>query len=110
MEKLYNINKWAIIITILLYFTFWGGILAQTILGGIQILMSIYIIFQHHQLVKSTKLLFISYIILTITVCFLFKFMGENNIDEIKLLFSWIIVTMLLAFFHLYITYKIHKS
>ena len=110
MKKLYDLNKWSIIITLLLYFTFWGGIMAQVVLGAIQILMSLYILAHFRKLSKVTKALFITYAIITISITGLFRIMSNNGGEGLGLMFVFIIVSMLLAIFHLYVTYKIKMS
>lgn len=104
---MYKINNWCVIITILLCFTFWGGILALPILGIIQICMSFRIINHFYEINKSNKILFIFYIILTVSLIIFFK---SIKTDQFLLMFSWAIVSIGLACFHLYITYKIFKS
>lgn len=110
MRKLYDINKWSSKITLLLYFTFWGGIMAQTLLGVLQIVMSVYILVHFNQLSRIIKTLFITYIIATISTIGLFKITSNNGGEGLGLMFICIIVSMILAIFHLYITYKIKKS
>lgn len=110
MENLYNINKWLIIITLLLYFTFWGGIMAQIVLGAIQIIMSISIMIHFTKQLKIVKTLFIIYVITTVSIILLLRIISNKGNGGLELAFLWILLTMLLAIFHLYITYKIHKS
>lgn len=110
MENLYNINKWLIIITLLLYFTFWGGIMAQIVLGAIQIIMSISIMIHFTKQLKIVKTLFIIYVITTVSIILLLRIIFNKGNGGLELAFLWILLTMLLAIFHLYITYKIHKS
>ena len=103
---MYQINKWSVITTTLLFLTFWGGILAELILAIIQISISIYLIIHFDTLSTINKSLFISYLILTISLSIIFY-----TLDcDLALMFMWIIVSMILAYFHLYLTYKIQKS
>lgn len=104
MKKLYQINKWSVITTTALYLTFWGGILAEIVLGLIQIIISLYIIYRFHKLNRKIMTLFVIYIIATIGSVTFFSAINFKHI------FMWVIVSMSLAFFHLYITFKIHKS
>ncbi|WP_225037020.1 hypothetical protein [Winogradskyella sp. SM1960] len=110
MKYLYDINKWLIIITALLYLTFWGGIMAQVILGAIQIIMSISILVHFSEQPKLVKRLFVIYILATISIVFLFIIMTQNLNGGFELVFLWLIITMMLAIFHMYITYKIKIS
>jgi hypothetical protein len=107
MKNLYKINSWAFIITLLLLFTFWGGIIALPLLGITQIIMSLKIIYHYKQLNKTTQKLFNGYIVLTSTIIICLKF---SNLDALLVMFIWAITSMFLAGFHLYITYKISKS
>lgn len=107
MKNIYKINSWALIITVLLCFTFWGGIIALPFLGLIQIIMSIKIIYHFKELTEINQSLFIIYVVLTIALIVFFKL---SQIDALLLMFNWAITSIFLASFHLYITYKISKS
>ena len=109
MKNFYQINSWLIPITILLWFTFLGGIIAQTVLCPTQIIMSISIIINFKKLPKSIQQLFIIYVILTTSIILLFRQIGNTGHGGIELMFLFIIVTQILALFHLYITYKIKE-
>ncbi|WP_179367691.1 hypothetical protein [Winogradskyella forsetii] len=110
MKKLYDINKWLIIITLLLYLTFYGGILAQVILGLVQIIMSIKIMTHFSKLSKIVKTSFIIYVTLTVSLIVVYGNIMHNGNGGLELMFLVIIVTLFLAIFHLYITYKIKIS
>ncbi|WP_299125616.1 hypothetical protein [uncultured Winogradskyella sp.] len=107
MKHFYQINSSLIPITILLWFTFWGGMIAQTVLGIVQVAMSVSIMVHFKKLSKSIQILFTVYVILTISIIMLYRQIGNNGHGGIEHMFLFIIVTLLLAFFHLYITYKI---
>ena len=84
--------------------------MAQIILGAIQVLMSITIMIHFAEQSKIVKKLFIIYIMTTVSIIILFRIIGQYVDGGFGFVFLWIIVTMLLAIFHLYITYKIQKS
>ena len=107
MKQIYLINKWAVIITTLLFFTFWGGILAIWILALIQIVISIKIATIFKTLNQVCKNLFITYVLSTITLIVIFKTLQHQAFDALALMFVWIVVSMLLALFNLFITFKI---
>lgn len=109
MKNLYDINKWLIIITLLLYFTFWGGIIAQVVLGISQIIMSIIIMVHYPKLSKFLKILFVFYVISTVSTILLYRKILHSINGGLEIMFLFIFVTMILAFFHLYITHKIKK-
>ena len=107
MKRMYETNSWLVIITILLCFTFWGGIIALPILGLIQIIMSIKIIIHFKQLTKTIKILFITYIVLTISTIL---FLKSLPIKELAIMFLFMIASLFLASFHLYVTFRINKG
>lgn len=110
MKYFYDINKLLILITLFLYLTFWGGILAQIVLGIIQILMSITLIVHFKTLSKRVKKLFKAYVVTTVSVLLLFLIIGHFVTGGFQVIFLWLLVSMSLALFHLYITYKIKLS
>lgn len=110
MKSLYNINSWSILITVLLIFTFWGGIIALPILGIIQIALSLRIIEESKSLNGFIKKLFISYIITTAASILLIKYINQYYFNQLEIMFLWVIISIALAFFHLFITYKIKQS
>ncbi|SEM00294.1 hypothetical protein SAMN04487910_3873 [Aquimarina amphilecti] len=55
MKTIHNINKWSFIITLVLYITIIGGLLAQIALGAIQIVLGIIILFHWKKLNIKTK-------------------------------------------------------
>jgi len=108
MKKIHEVNEWSVTITILLCFTFWGGIIALPILGLIQIIISLYIVFQISKLSIFNKIIFIVYILLIpISIITLGKLLKN---EESAILFFWPIISIFLAIFHLYITYLINKD
>ena len=109
MRNFYQINGWLIPITILLWFTFWGGMIAKIVLGIVQIAMSIVIMIQFKKLSKNIQRLFMIYVILTTSIILLFRQISNNTNGGIELMFMFIIVSLILALFHLYITYKIRN-
>lgn len=55
MKKLYQFNKICLIITLVLYLTIIFGLYAQIVLGGIQILSALSLLFLWHRFNKSDK-------------------------------------------------------
>lgn len=107
---MYSINKFSVIATTLLFLTFWGGIIVIYVLALIQIIMSIKIIIRFKTLNPFIKLLFNTYVIATISLLIIFKTLINSGFNTLSLMFVWIFVSMGLAYFHLYITYKIKKD
>lgn len=110
MKKLYKINKWLVITTLLLYLTFYGGIMAQIVLGIVQVIMSVLILFNYSKLSISLKKLFITYLILAISAISIYIINLTIGESDLSFFILFTVATMLIAFFHLYITYKIKKS
>lgn len=79
----------------------------QIVLGITQVLMSIYILSKYNGLEKKTKLLFKIYMTLTITVL---SIIGSGVFANTGFIAIYLVIPMLLAFFHLYITYQIKIS
>jgi hypothetical protein len=104
LKKLYPVNKWFTIITILLCFTFWGGIIALPILGLAQIIMSIIMFVKFNKLSHFNKTLLIVYIFTTLIIFYLLKLLID---DEILFMLIWGISSIFIATFHLYITYVV---
>ncbi|RKN17477.1 hypothetical protein D7035_14985, partial [Aquimarina sp. AD1] len=50
MKTIHNINKWSFIITLILYTTIIGGLLAQMALGVIQVVLGVIILFHWKKL------------------------------------------------------------
>jgi hypothetical protein len=106
MKNLYRTNKWLIIINLLLYLTIYFGMIFQIFLGAVQVLMSIYIFTKYNSLDKRIKPLFIAYVVLTVIILSLIT---SGLIVNTGFITVYLIIPMLLAFFHLYITYKIRS-
>jgi len=107
MKKLYEINKWLVITTLLLYLTIYLGMLFQMVLGVAQVIMSIYILTNYNNLKRETKSLFTIYLVLTVIVV---SIIASGMITSSGFIIVHLIIPMLIAFFHLYITYKIKES
>ena len=78
--------------------------LFQIVLGGMQVLMSIFILIKYEHLSKEVKPLFITYLILTASILTII-FSGIVKYEGYVLVYF--VIPMLIAFFHLYITYEI---
>lgn len=103
MKNLFKINLTAIVITILLYITFWGGILAQIGLGALQIVCSGIILFYIKNLTQRLQWMFLVYGFLTISLLG-YSFMAYN-----PLMILWTL-SAIMALYFLFITYQIQKT
>ena len=110
MKNFFQINSWLIPITIVLYFTLWGGVIAHITLCVIQIAMSMVMIYHFKELSKSIQQLFIIYNTITVSSVLLFIYISHISNRDFELMILFMITTMILAVFHLIITYKIKIS
>ncbi|MEM9678840.1 MAG: hypothetical protein AAF901_00840 [Bacteroidota bacterium] len=110
MKKLFNLNISLLLTNLVLYFTIYLGMLFSMILGATQILMSIIILIKFKTLSTLVKKLFITYLILTLLLLVvLTKTMYSDFTGNYGLLF-WFVIPMILACYHVFITYKIKTS
>lgn len=107
MKKLYRSNLIMTSALLLIYLTFWGGIFALPVLGLFQTGITIYIFSNRSKLTKSNSTILNIYIALTISLIVIFKFLDFYGFETISLLFVWMIVSAVLALFHLYLTHRI---
>ena len=111
MRNLYLTNKYLTIIGVGVTLTMWGGIIALPLLGFTQLIMCIIIFNKKNKLNKKNKKLFYTYLLVTPTLAIVFKLVSVfSRIETLLLLFIWMLVSSILAFFHLYITYMIKKQ
>ncbi|WP_456440481.1 hypothetical protein [Psychroserpens sp.] len=103
MKKIYNINKFAIIITLALYLTLVFGLYAQIVLGAIQVISSLLLILFWKKLSKKSKVkLFIYWTLVSVYgICW----HSDWNIfsQEIIIVFGIIIIPMSIAGYFYYI-------
>jgi len=110
MEKLYLINKVLVIINVILGFTIFLGLYFLIILGIAQILMSLIIAYNKKQLTEAITQMFNTYSIITAIILTGILLMYCKIIPSVDLLvYIGLIVSVIMAFLHLYITYLIHK-
>lgn len=105
-KNLYQVNRLSLGVTLILLFTFWGGIIALPLLGLIQIIISLIISYHFNQLAKINQLQFIIYLLLTLS---LIVFFVVVKIEFLLSMFIWLITSFLLGCYHLYVTFKIFK-
>lgn len=110
MKNLFNINKWCVIITLILYLTIIGGLIAQILLGIIQIIMSLEIAINYKYLIKKTKKLFLLYLFLTVLAIAITCYFYFYLMNDAIILIYFSIASLALALFHLYITYRLKNE
>lgn len=70
MENTIKTNQWAMVITALLYLTFWGGILSQIVLGLFHIIVFLRLLKKWKNISKKNKIRLKIYGIVTATLLF----------------------------------------
>lgn len=111
MKYLYHINKWLVIINALLFIIPMIGFLFLIILGALQILMTIVITYNINKLNTSGKTQFVVYILFTSIILILTRITyNERLYFNDATLIIVLIISILLAFLHLNITYLLYKT
>lgn len=100
MKLIYETNKWWIITTLVLYLTFWGGILFQILLGLIQLVSYIIYISNWSKVKPSLKKPLTIYGIIT-SLLLVFLFSGIN--ESIFIVWG---ISGIMAFYFLYLSYQ----
>ena len=105
MKILHTINTWSFTITVLLYITIFGGLMAQFILGIIQVIMALYLTYQMnkngkiHTAIRTYWSCVITYLIL------LFVFSNINIYPHELLVWIYLgVIPMVLAGYFVHIT------
>ncbi|WP_027392609.1 hypothetical protein [Aquimarina latercula] len=111
MKTIHNINKWSFIITLILYTTIIGGLLAQMALGVIQVVLGVIILFHWKKLNIKIKrhLLIYWFIVLTYGLLWttdIFNTWRTNSMVMDPYILFICIIPMLIASYSVYITYK----
>jgi len=121
MKSIYIINKILFIINILLYvmvITFFLAMMFQVVLGAVQILIFFYLLYQFKKFRPGDQKLIIIYGILVLIYALAFLLQNEYNeffindiysIHDILIGAFIMVIPMLLASFHLYITYQLRN-
>src|SRR5690606_19312614 len=116
MKSIYIINKILFIINFLLYAmvnTFFLALMFQVLLGAVQILIFIYLLYQFKKFSPRGQKLIITYGILVIFYAIVFLLQNEYNeffINDILTGVFIALIPMLLAGFHVYITYQLKNN
>lgn len=106
MNKLYTFNKWFYIGTIILYISVIGGLLAQILLGFIQVFSALGLLTDWKNLSLQTKKHLFIYGSIIIVYGLLWPFITHEN--DIYILYMTLIPMMIAGYF-VYITYLDHK-
>jgi len=115
MKTIHNINKWSFIITLLLYLTLIGGLLAQILLGFIQVILAIIVILEWKKHTPKIKSHLISYFTLVTIYGVLWllgiaeTFYNSNSMVLDPHIIYLCIIPMSIASYFVYVTYKIKQ-
>ncbi len=109
MKIIHTINQWSFGITLALYVTIIGGLLAQILLGVIQIFLAIIITIQWDKLENNIKKLLYGYWGTCAIYAIIYTSKLHHLNDYIGFLF-FTLIPMSIAAYHLYITYRIKQT
>jgi len=105
MKILHTINTWSFTITVLLYITIFGGLIAQFIIGIVQVLIALYLTYQMNKngLVHKAIRTYWSYVIPYLLLLLIFS-NSNLNPDELLIWIYLAVIPMALAAYFVYIT------
>ncbi|WP_158974323.1 hypothetical protein [Cellulophaga sp. L1A9] len=105
MKILHTINTWSFTITVLLYITIFGGLIAQFILGIIQVIIALYITYQMNKngVIQTSIRTYWSYVIPYLILLLIFS-NSNLNPDELLVWIYLAVIPMALAGYFVYIT------
>ena len=109
MKAIYLINKWSFIITLLLYTTFYGGLMAQMVLGGIQIIFGIILLCLWNSLTKPLRMHISLYWTLVILYGISWLLLEPSYTDFLFFMY-YMLIPMSIAVYFVYITYLIKNK
>lgn len=104
MKTFFKINMWSVIITIFMYIIPWYGILAQIVLGAIQLISFFILSYQYKNFEPRIKKNWIIYFVATASLIIL------NSIKPDLITYSLWPISWVLAFYFLYILYQLKKT
>lgn len=109
MKKIYTFNKFALIITLVLYTTVILGLYAQIVLGALQIICALILFFHWKKISQKSKEHLIIYwtTVLLYGLCWLIDWSDFN--EEFILIFGIMLLPMSMAGYFLYILNTIKK-
>ncbi len=109
MKIVHNINKWSFIITLLLYITVIGGLLAQIALGCIQVTLGIILLTYWQKLNNKSKIHILIYWGLVL-IYGLTWFLFQPSSNDFLLFLYYVFIPMGIAAYFVYITYRTKKA
>lgn len=113
MKNLYNINKIAFIITLVLYISVFYGMLFQILLGAIQILSGLYLCFQWKKLFSKQKKHLTIYwaFVGCYSIGWIFSLSEWNSYNEfIYVIIGIMVIPMAIAAYFLFILHSVKNQ
>ncbi|MFK8037430.1 MAG: hypothetical protein AB8B74_04020 [Crocinitomicaceae bacterium] len=112
MRTIHNINKWSFGITVVLYamiITIFFGLIAQALLGGIQIILALVILLQWKQFSQYIQKLISIYWAIVISYAAM-GFLITEHINESLGIIYFVIIPMIIAGYFVFVTFKIKNN
>jgi hypothetical protein len=114
MEALHKINKWSFIITLVLYITVYSGMLAQLILGPIQLIIAAIISIKYFKILSYRQRHQIKVYWLLVTIAGLLliwvKFYNPYFSNDFFLIVTLFVFPMFIALYFVYLTSEIKNQ
>lgn len=110
MKKIHTINKWAYCITLVLYLTLYLGLIAQIILGAIQIILAIFLLIRYRKDDAAKDMLSL-YAILTLFYFLVSFTLIKSNVDNHLIAYLFMmILPMSIGGYFLFVTSQLNKK
>ena len=110
MKTIHNINKWSYGITLVLYLTIYLGLIAQIVLGIIQVLLAVYLLIRGWKNNNIKEMLGLYFVLTLIYFLASFILLSYEIGNEIMVYLFAMIIPMAIASYFLFITSQIHKK
>ncbi|MGV6830846.1 MAG: hypothetical protein ACWA5P_04675 [bacterium] len=110
MKLLYNINKYALVITLVLYLTIFLGLYAQIVLGIIQVLTSLILILAWKEIDKNLRKQLIIYWSISVLYGLFWNLDWHQSNNTFLVISSLMVFPMSIAIYFFYILNSIKKT
>lgn len=110
MKTVHLFNKWIYILTLVLYLTIYLGLIAQIILGILQVILAIYLLIRGWKNTEIKEMLSLYFILISVYFLSSFTLLKYEIGNEIMVYLFGMILPMSIASYFVYITSQIHKK
>lgn len=110
MKYIYYTNKIILITTLVLYLTYYLGLYAQIVLGIVQVISALLLLFQWELFTKKIKIKLFYYYSLVIIYGFCWFLDWTLSDNDVFIILVVMIIPMSIAIYFFSILYKIYKS